>query len=604
MLICTAIMKNYLKLISFLRGHTKVLALATVCMFFSAVFDGIQLSLLVPLTDKILGNNKIVVPSKMPPFVASFIDKINATPPLTLLGTLMIVVIILFILKGFFGFWYGYLMNDVSQRVMRDIRSRLYQTISYLSLDYFSKKRSGELTARITNDVQVIENAVSYGVTDLVYQSFRLIIFVFFIFFVYLKLAVIVFILFPLIALPMQQIGKKLRKLSRSSQEKMADINSLLFETISGVRVVKAFGMEDYEINRFKKQNQDFYRLKMKAIQRSSIVGPVTELIGAFSGVAICWWMGRQVIAGQISFGVFALFFGSTMSLISPLKKLSNVHIITQQALAASDRIYDVLQAQPSVVEKPGALDLPVIRKEINLENITFAYDAESGNVLKDINLGIKVGDLCAIVGPTGTGKSTLVNLIPRFYDPKQGVVSIDGVNLRDVAFKSLRGQIGIVTQETILFNDSVRANIAYGHLEASMDTIEAAAKKAFAHQFIMNMPDGYNTVIGDRGFRLSGGEKQRIAIARAILKNPPILILDEATSQLDSESERLVQEALDELMEGRTVVCIAHRLSTIKKATKIVVLEAGKIVGMGQHEELMKDCRLYQKLYEMQFKM
>ncbi len=571
-------------------------------MFFSAIFDGIQLSLLVPLTDKILSNNKIIIPGNVPPFVSEIIKNINATPSMTLLGIMVVSVIVMFILKGFFGFWYGYLMNDLSQRIMRDMRSRLYRTISHLSLDYFSKKRSGELIARITNDVQVVENAVSYGVTDLIYQLFRMMIFIFLIFFTYLKLAVLILILFPLVGIPMKHIGKKLRKLSKSSQEKMADINSLLFETISGVRVVKAFNMEDYEVSRFRQQNQDFYKLKMKAVRRSLLISPITELIGAFCGVSICWWMGRQVIMGNISFGVFVLFFGSTMSLISPLKKLSNVHAITQQALAASERIYDVLESQPTVAEKVGALELATISRGISLQNVSFRYDEESGEVLKNINLEARVGDLLAIVGPTGSGKSTLANLIPRFYDPTQGVVFIDDVNLKDVTFKSLRSQIGIVTQENILFNDTVKANIAYGHLTASIEEIEEAARKAFAHQFIMNMPEGYNTVIGDRGFRLSGGEKQRIAIARAILRNPPILILDEATSQLDSQSEKIVQEALDKLMEGRTVVCIAHRLSTIKKATKIAVLENGVIVGLGSHDELVENCRLYRRLYETQF--
>lgn len=609
MVICTATMKNYLKLLRFLKGNVKVLGLATLCMFFSAIFDGVQLSLLVPLTDKILSNNKIVIPGKIPPFLATFVDKINTMPSMTLLSILVIAVIVMFIFKGFFGFWYGYLMNDASQRVMRDIRARLYEKIQNLSLDYFSKRRSGELIARITNDVQVIENAVSYGVTDLVYQTFRIIIFVSFIFFICFKmavpkLAIMAFILFPTIALPMKYIGKRLKKISRSTQEKMADINSLLFETISGIRIVKAFCMEQYEMNRFKSQNQDFYKLKMKSIKRSLALGPITEFFGALFGVAICYWMGSEVINGRISFGVFVLFFGSTMSLISPLKKLTNVHVINQQALAASERIYEVLESQPTVVEKPGARDLDIIESNIVIQNVNFAYDKESGEVLKDINLEIKVGDLVAIVGPTGAGKSTLANLVPRFYDPTGGTVSIDGTNLKDVAFKSLRRQIGMVTQETILFNDTVRANVAYGNLEASTDEIESAARRAFAHQFITNMPEGYNTRIGDRGFRLSGGEKQRIAIARAILRNPPILILDEATSQLDSESERFVQEALDELMQGRTVICIAHRLSTIKKATKIVVLEQGRIVGLGKHEDLMASCSLYQRLYETQFKM
>ena len=511
---------------------------------------------------------------------------------------------IMLLLKGFFGFWYGYLMNDVSQRVMRDIRFRLYERIQTLSLDYFSKKRVGELIARITNDVQVIENAVSYGVTDLIRQTFTILMFIGIAFFIYFKVALMVFLIFPLVALPMQQIGRKLRKLSKNSQEKMADINAHLLETISGVRVVKAFCMENYEIKRFHGQNHDFYKLKMKAIRRTLIITPMTEILGGIFGVAIIWWLGRQVIQGEVSFGVFVLFFGSIMSIISPLKKLTNVHVITQQALAANDRIYEVLDAQPTVIEKPQAQQLPVLKEGIALDHVSFSYDQESGEVLRNITLDINVGEIVAIVGPTGTGKSTVVSLIPRFYDPQRGTVKVDGIDVREITLQSLRNQIGIVAQETILFNDSVRANIAYGRLDATNEEIKAAAFKAFAHAFIEKMPNGYATVVGDRGFRLSGGEKQRIAIARAILKNPPILILDEATSQLDSESEKFVQEALDELMKGRTVICIAHRLSTIKKADKIVVLDHGQIVGQGQHEDLLKVCNLYKRLYETQFQM
>ena len=603
MLISTLNMQDYLKLLRFLRGHIKILVLASIYMLFSALFDGIQLSMIVPLTDKILTNKKIILPGKAPEPIVSIINKINDIEPMALLSMMVGAVVAMFVLKGLFAFLHGLVMNDVSQRVMRDIRSKLYEKIQSLSLDYFSRKRSGELIARITNDVQVIENAVSYGITDLIYQTFRIIMFLSIIFFINFKLALIVFALFPLIGWPISQIGRKLKKISKSTQEKIADINSLLMETISGVRVVKAFCMEDYEAGRFRRQNQDYYKLKMKAIKRSLLITPITEMIGVFFGLAIFWWMGRQVILGNVSFGVFALFFGSMMSLISPLKKLSNVNAINQQAIAASDRIYEILDALVTVVEKPAARNLPQIRQNIILRGVDFYYELESGGVLKNINLEIKAGELAAIVGPTGAGKTTLVNLIPRFYDPTRGTVLVDGVDVKDVSVKSLRSQLGIVTQETILFNDTVKANIAYGHQEANQQNIEDAARRAFAHDFVMKMPQGYDTIIGDRGFRLSGGEKQRLAIARAILKNPPILILDEATSQLDSESERFVQDALDALMTGRTVICIAHRLSTIKKASKIVVLEDGKIVGLDTHENLLKTCPLYRRLYETQFK-
>lgn len=571
-------------------------------MLIASFFESIQLSMLVPLTDRIFNKRLIQPPNQLPEFLANLVNRLNAADPKDLFAMLPVVVFILFLIKHVVTYFYQILMNDVSQRVMRDVRYRVYETIQNLSLDYFGEKRTGELISRITHDIPIIENAVSYGVTDLFRQSFMIIFYVAIAFTIHIKAALIAFFVFPFIGFPIANIGKKLRKLSRMSQERMADINTILLETISGIRVVKAFCTEKQELDRFKAINQDYYKLKMKSIRRTLFINPITELVGVIGGILVMIWLGRQVMKDTMSFGIFALFFGSIMSIISPMKKLANVNAMTQQALAANQRIYDILDQLPSVKEKPGARELPSIRKKIELQAITFQYDHESGDVLNDINLEIEVGQLVAIVGPTGTGKSTLVNLIPRFYDPTQGVIRIDGVDLKEVTFKSLRQQIGIVAQETFLFNDTVRANIAYGHPKATQEEIESAARKAYAHQFIADMPQGYDTIIGDRGFRLSGGEKQRIAIARAILKNPPMLILDEATSQLDSESEKYVQDALDHLMEGRTVVAIAHRLSTIKKADKIVVIDQGRIVGMDKHDVLLKTCDLYGRLYNTQF--
>jgi len=595
-------MKNYIKLLSFLKGHRKLFSAAVLTMFVASFFEGFSLSLLVPMTDRIFNNNQIVIPNKLPGFIEAFIDKLNATEPMTLFWIFPFAVIGVLLLKHLFVFGYQYLMSDVSQRIMRDIRLRLYEKIQNLSLDYFSEKRTGELISRITNDVNVVENAISYGVTDLFRQTFMILIFTTIAFSIYPKAALIIFIVFPLIGFPMSKIGKRLRKISKGTQEKMADINTLLLETISGIQLVKAFGTEDYETNRFKGKNHDYYKLRMKAIKRIIAISPITEIFGAFCGVGIILWMGHSVMSGEISFGIFILFFGSIMSIISPIKKLGNVNALTQQALAANERVYEVLDAQPSVVEKTNAIKLGEMNDSIVIKDGYFHYEEESGNVLSDINLEIKKGEIVAIVGPTGTGKTTLANLIPRFYDLTQGTITMDGINLKDVSFRSLRDQIGIVTQDSILFNDSVRANISYGSQDATIEEIESVAKKAFAHRFIVKMPKGYDTAIGDRGFRLSGGEKQRISIARAILKNPPILILDEATSQLDSESEKFVQDALDQLMQGRTVIAIAHRLSTIRKAHKIVVLEHGCIVGAGPHDELLKTCPLYKRLYDMQF--
>lgn len=597
-------MANYLRLLAFLKGHRGVFSLAVVTMFFSALMEKISWSIFIPLMDRILTGKNIVVPNELPAFLMNLIDFLNRQDPHRLFWMLPVVLVITMSLKHAFIYLHQYLMNDVAQRVLQDIRFRLFEKIQHLSLDYFSQRRTGELMSRITHDVSIVENAVAHGVSDLFKQSFAILLSVAIAFLIHYKAAIVIFIVLPFIGWPISRIGTKLRKLSRSIQERMADISSILLENISGIKVVKAFCKEDDEIEKFKKLNRDFYKLKMKATKRTLLISPITELFGVVCGIIMVLWLGRQVMEGELSLGVFMFFFGSIMSMISPIKALGNVNALTQQALAANERIYAVLDLDPTIQEKSDAVDIPEVREKIVLENVTFQYDETGGPVLKDINLEINVGELVAIVGPTGTGKSTLVNLIPRFYEPQKGRVVFDGVDIKDATFPSIRGQIGIVMQETFLFNDTVKANIAYGHPEASQAEVEEAARKAYAHQFIVEMPNKYETTIGDRGFRLSGGEKQRVAIARAILKNPPVLILDEATSQLDSESEKFVQDALDHLMEGRTVIAIAHRLSTIKKADKIVVLEKGRIVGMGRHEELLKTCELYQRLYETQFQM
>ncbi|MCX5696635.1 MAG: ABC transporter ATP-binding protein [Candidatus Omnitrophica bacterium] len=592
-------MREYFRLLRFVKPYKFTFGVAIVCMAFSAAFDGVSLAMMVPLADKILTNKQIIIPAKLPVFLANFVAQINNTPPAVLLNYMAVAIIILFFLKGIFNFLQSYLMSDIGQKVVRDIKSKLYTKLQSLSLEYFTHKRGGELISRITNDVKLVETAVAYGSTDLVYQGLQVLIFAFLTFFIYFKLALVTIILVPLISFPIVKVGKVLRKLSKRSQEKMADTNSVLYETILGTRIVKGFNMENYEIAKFDRINNDYYKISMKSIKRLLILSPATEFLGCIAGVFVFFWAGKDVMAGKLSFGIFGLFMGSLLSMVRPFKKISSVNSLNEQAIAASVRIYEVLDTQPTVVEKPHPYELSAFKDSVVFSDVWFNY--EQKEILKGINLEVKRGQMQAIVGPSGSGKSTLVDLIPRFYDPKKGAVLIDGVDISTMSLKSLRSQIGIVTQETILFNDTIRANIAYGNISAPQQDIEEAAKKAYIHDFILHLPLGYDTVIGDRGMKLSGGERQRIAIARALLKNPPILVLDEATSQLDTASERIVQEALNKLIEGRTVFVVAHRLSTVRQAHNIVVVDQGSIVQRGRHDELLSKPGLYRKLYQMQ---
>ncbi|MCU0665600.1 MAG: ABC transporter ATP-binding protein/permease [Candidatus Omnitrophica bacterium] len=593
-------MKNYRKLFSFSKAYTHLLVISGLLMGVVTFFDVFRLSAIVPLIDRIFTNKQIVFPNgKLPFFLEKILVQLNSLPPLKVLSLILIVMPIALILRAVFEFAQSYIMSDVGQKVIRDVRNKVYEKLQDLSLDYFTQKRSGELISRITNDVKLIENAVSYALTDLVYQSFEVISFAILIFFINWRLAFLSLVILPMIAWPMVSVGKVLRKLSKRSQEKSADINSTLVETFTGIKVVKAFNAQAREIARFTQQNFQYYRLAMKSIKRTLLLGIATELIGVFVALVIIYYSGKQVVSGEISFGTFTLFMAALLSMIRPFKKLSQVSSIMQQAQAASERIYEILDMVPTVVEKPHAGVLTGFKNYIAFEDVWFRYADK--DILKGINIKVNKGEIIAIVGPSGTGKTTFIDLIPRFYDPQRGRIIIDGNDISDFTLKSLRSHIGIVSQETVLFNDTIQANISYGTDNASQEQIEEAAKKACAHDFILNSCLGYQTLIGDRGAKLSGGERQRIAIARALLKNPPILILDEATSQLDSESERLVQQALDKLIQGRTVFVVAHRLSTVKNAHRIIVLSEGRIAEEGNHQELLEKKGIYRKLYQLQ---
>ncbi len=601
-------MRNYFRFVKLILPHGGVFVLAVLCMILSTVFSASPLGLIIPLVDRIISGKEIVLPAGINPpvLLAEAVQRINTLPPLKLLNIMTLMVVVFFVLKGIFEFLQTYLMSDVSQRVIRDLKDSIYKKLQELSMDFYSHNPTGHLMSRITYDAAVIRDAIGTGVADTFYQPIQLIVYAFLLigvkvyFGVPWNLILVSLVVFPLILYPVIKIGKKLRKISKSSQEKIGDISNMLLETIVGIKLVKSFCMEDYELRRFKEHNQAFYKLNMKSVKKMKIVSPLTESMGVVCVAVILWMAGQGIVSGELSAGVFAAFLAAIFSMMKPLKKLSNVYGINQQALAATDRIFHLLDEPVTIKDKPDAVGLKPFEKSIALEKVSFKYDKEE--VIRGIDLTVERGQIVALVGPSGGGKSTLVNLIPRFYDPDKGSVRIDGVDIRDVRVGSLREQIGFVTQETLLFNDTVRNNISYGHEDVDEEQLVRVAKAANAHRFIKEFPRGYDTVIGERGLKVSGGQRQRIAIARAVYKNPPILIFDEATSQLDSESEKLVQDAINNLMKGRTVIVIAHRLSTVTHADKIVVLDKGRIVDMGKHEELLSRNPVYKRLYEMQF--
>ena len=601
-------MKEYTRLIRFVLPHAWVLTLATLCMIGTSAFSGVSMSMIIPLIDNIVTGKKMAIPGGVfvPPQLKSLINTVNAMPPMELLNKMTLLVMIFWLLRNFFEYCQTYLMSDVSQKVIRDVKNVIYGKLMNLSMDFYSKNPTGKLMSRITYDSAVIRDAISTGLTDMLFQPIQLIVYLTLLFVVKTYFSIswglifISLILFPLVIYPVVKIGKRLKQISKLSQESMADITTTLHETISGVRMVKAFSMEESEALRFKKQNQQFYKLAMKSVKRISVVSPITEFAGMFCIAIILWVAGKEIVSGALSAGAFVTFLAALLSLMKPMKRLTNVYSINQQALAAATRIFEVLDTKESVAEKIDAIDLPRFKNRVEFKDVSFAYDDKE--ILKNINLEVRRGEIAAFVGPSGVGKTTLVNLIPRFYDATKGSVLIDGIDIRECLLKSLRSQIGIVTQETILFNETVAYNISYGCRDPKKEDIIKAAEIANAHSFIMKMPDGYNTIIGERGFRLSGGEKQRLSIARAVFKDAPVLILDEATSQLDTESEILVQEAIDRMMRNRTVFVIAHRLSTIKHATRIYVLDGGRIVDVGTHDSLIQKEGLYKRLYDMQF--
>lgn len=572
-------MTLYLRILSYIKPYMHRLLFAMVCTIMAAA-----------------GNLYI------PWIIKDMIDEVLADKNGTMLNWIAASIIAIFIVRGLF--WYGqnYLMSYVGQSVIIDIRAAVFKKLQRLSVSFYDKNKTGTIMSYVTNDVNALQSAMVENTIEMITEGFILIGSVVAMIYLDWRLTLFTVCTFPVVLWFMEFFGKKIRKTGGRIQECTADITSVLQESVASARVIKSFVREDYEVDRFDVENKANFRANMKNAQLMATLTPVVELVAAIGVTMIIWYGGNNVINGTITAGSLVAFLTYAVNISNPIKRLTRVIGNIQKALAAAQRVFMIIDMPEEIAESRDAKQLPEVSGKVEFQNVSFAYN-DKGNVITDLSFSVKPGEVIAIVGPSGAGKSTIANLLPRFYDVNKGDIKIDGHSVREVTLDSLREQVGIVLQETMLFNGSVYNNILYGRLDATKEEIEAAAKAANAHDFIMQLTDGYETKLGDRGVNLSGGQRQRIAIARAILKNPRILILDEATSALDTESERVVQEALDRLMVGRTSFVIAHRLSTVKNADKILVLEKGNLVESGTHDELLALDGLYAHLYKIQYR-
>jgi len=571
-------MKNYKRLLIYIKPYLGRFGLAIICII---VASGANLYL--------------------PWIIKDMIDKVLAEKDMAMLNFISVSIVVVFAIRGVFYYGQSYLVSYIGQRVVVDVREVMFRKFQRMPMAYFDKHQTGETMSYLTNDVGAIQAALVDNLIEMFTEGAVLIGSIAMMLYLDWKLSLLTLITVPLVGFAMRIFGKKIKSTSRVIQEKLADITSLLQESISSIRVVKSFVREKYEIDRFKVENELNFRATMKNVQFTSLLTPTVEFLAALAVTLIVWFGGYEVVNGMITAGSLVAFLTYAVNLANPIKRLSRIYGRLQKAMAAVDRIFLVLDLPETVNDKPNSIELPPIKGNVSVENVTFSYDGVH-NALENVNFEVKSGQMIAFVGPSGAGKSTIANLIPRFYDVTSGAIKIDGYDIRDVKIDSLREQIGIVPQETLLFSTTVMENIRYGRLNATDDEVIAAARAANAEKFILELPNGYETQIGERGLNLSGGQRQRMAIARAMLKNPQILILDEATSALDTESEKIVQAALDELMKGRTSFVIAHRLSTIFGADKIFVIDKGKICESGTHKELLALNGVYSNLYNIQF--
>jgi subfamily B ATP-binding cassette protein MsbA len=578
----------FARLLEYARPYRARFAAAILAMLFYAAASAGLVVLIKPLMDRVL-------PQQIE------IDGWGILP--IDFRTWAIAVLGVYLVKGLGAYFSTYLMTDIGQRVVRDLRNQLFRHILNQSAAFFGRRTSGQLMSRLTNDVNQVQQAVSETMGDLLREGLSLIGLAGVLFFFDYKLALVVVTGAPVVVYPLVRLGQRIRRTTRRSQEELEHLSHVTAEAFTGHRIVKAFGAEAHEAGRFRRAAERLYRTNLKVTSTVAVLPPLMEVLGGVGLVALIWYGSREIAMRRLTEGDFMVFVVAALMMYGPVKRLSRVNTNLQQAMAASERIFEILDTHSEVAEREGARLLGRLQESIEFDRVSFAYeDGSDRYVLQDVSFRVSAGQVIAIVGLSGAGKTTLVNLIPRFYDVTSGAIRIDGVDTRDVTLRSLRANVGIVTQETVLFDDTIAANIAYGSPQASREDIEAASRAAHAHEFVSALPDGYDTRIGERGQRLSGGQRQRLAIARALLKNSPILILDEATSSLDAESERLVQDALANLMRNRTAFVIAHRLSTVRRADAIMALENGRVAEIGRHEELLaRPDGVYAKLYALQ---